>query len=403
MKILSCAVVLSLTLVLGAASPVLAVGVIEGVAFRDLNGNGDREVGDPLLTKWQIELIDSSGMVAQSTMTDGAGTYQFNNLVDGPYVVRQVLPVGMSQTAPSFRTDFIAGSVTGDWGYIDAPEDHPNLHGPNRWGDIAEDANGYFQSPIDLPSESTTDLSSVLNTHYVDTGLEKIFNNGHTIEAEYPHDGANFLEIGGKEFDLLQFHFHTTSEHAIDGSTSPMEAHFVHRHHDGGLAVIGVFLEPGAFNAEWQKVSQHMGSLPDKDDDVVHPTDLINAEALLPIDSSGYFYEGSLTTPPASHPVNWSVFATPVEVSQAQIDAYLTAADDPSGLDPEHDFNPGHRPLQLLNGRQLNELNHEVTVNGSIVSGIDFGVVSEPSSMTLVVLGLIGLGLIRRDKNRRVC
>jgi carbonic anhydrase len=39
---------------------------------------------------------------------------------------------------------------------------------------------------------------------------------------------------------LLQFHFHTPSEHLLDGKPFPMEAHFVHVDSDGRLAVIGV-------------------------------------------------------------------------------------------------------------------------------------------------------------------
>lgn len=94
---------------------------------------------------------------------------------------------------------------------------------------------------------------------------------------------GNFAYVGGKTFELLQFHFHTPSEHAIDGRQWPMEAHLVshrcapmahatlclhsacqqhqsthalalpnrcwqvHRVKDqrGGLAVIGVMLERG--------------------------------------------------------------------------------------------------------------------------------------------------------------
>ncbi len=40
-----------------------------------------------------------------------------------------------------------------------------------------------------------------------------------------------------------------TREHTVDGSTRPMELHLVHRNAQGGLAVIGVFLEEGSENA----------------------------------------------------------------------------------------------------------------------------------------------------------
>jgi carbonic anhydrase len=35
--------------------------------------------------------------------------------------------------------------------------------------------------------------------------------------------------VGGAELELLQYHFHTPSEHAFDGERTAMEVHLVHR------------------------------------------------------------------------------------------------------------------------------------------------------------------------------
>ena len=43
--------------------------------------------------------------------------------------------------------------------------------------------------------------------------------------------------FGAERYDLLQFHFHTPSEHRVAGRSFPMEIHFVHRNARGQLAV----------------------------------------------------------------------------------------------------------------------------------------------------------------------
>jgi carbonic anhydrase len=52
------------------------------------------------------------------------------------------------------------------------------------------------------------------------------------------------FEVKGKgTYDLLQFHFHTPSEHALNGYRTSMEAHLVHRNRaTGTLGVVGVLL-----------------------------------------------------------------------------------------------------------------------------------------------------------------
>ena len=67
----------------------------------------------------------------------------------------------------------------------------------------------------------------------------------------------------------------------------------------------------------------------------------IDATPLLPAVRPYYRYEGSLTTTPCSETVMWTVFAEPVEVSQAQIDAFAAI------------FPMNARPAQKLNRRFL--------------------------------------------------
>ena len=44
---------------------------------------------------------------------------------------------------------------------------------------------------------------------------------------------GSWLSAGGREWQLLQWHFHAPSEHARGGARQAMEAHLVHRDADG--------------------------------------------------------------------------------------------------------------------------------------------------------------------------
>lgn len=46
------------------------------------------------------------------------------------------------------------------------------------------------------------------------------------------------MKVGGKEYTLVQYHFHAPSEHAFDGIRLPLEAHFVHKSKEGKEPVI---------------------------------------------------------------------------------------------------------------------------------------------------------------------
>ncbi len=44
-------------------------------------------------------------------------------------------------------------------------------------------------------------------------------------------------QISGRDLELVQWHFHTPSEHAFDGARKAMEAHLVHKDtKTGGVA-----------------------------------------------------------------------------------------------------------------------------------------------------------------------
>ena len=93
---------------------------------------------------------------------------------------------------------------------------------------------------------------------------------------------GSVLTVAGEPFELLQFHFHVPSEHAIAGSRAPMEAHFVHGKADGCLAVVGVMMQADRHNDPLASVFANM---PDEAGPEVATADAtIDASAILPSD-----------------------------------------------------------------------------------------------------------------------
>jgi hypothetical protein len=53
-------------------------------------------------------------------------------------------------------------------------------------------------------------------------------NLGSTIEIVSPESPASNTSLAGKSYTVKQFHFHTPSEHLLDGEHFPLEMHIVH-------------------------------------------------------------------------------------------------------------------------------------------------------------------------------
>lgn len=192
---------------------------------------------------------------------------------------------------------------------------------------------GAQQSPIDLIGAVPAELKTAA-INWKPITLKSIVNNGHTIQVNTSDGG--YLELEGARYDLVQFHFHHLSEHTVAGVRFPMEAHFVHKSvAGGGLAVVGVFLVEGAESAAlapiWAAMPQKEGT--------ASADGVVDAKGLLPNSPAAFRYAGSLTTPPCSETVAWTVFQEPVNASKDQIAAFAAV------------FPNNFRPVQPLNRR----------------------------------------------------
>ncbi len=212
--------------------------------------------------------------------------------------------------------------------------------GPDYWGDLdpayAACRTGRHQSPIDIVGAVANPRLGSLSLRY-GRGDICVVNNGHTIQVDFKKGGA--LVFGGRSYELLQFHFHSPSEHTIKGRPFDMEAHLVHRDATGRLAVIGVLMTKGPEHPLiadlWKVIPLNPGAS--------EATVSVDATDLLPSDNHFYAYQGSLTTPPCSEGVTWIVMKTSVSVSAEQIEKFLSV------------IGRNVRPVQPLNDRVIEE------------------------------------------------
>jgi carbonic anhydrase len=231
----------------------------------------------------------------------------------------------------ALATPALAASDGEAWGYS-------GKTGPEHWGELADEfatcKAGLMQSPVDLPGASVPGEIEVT----VDWSPGPLsIQRGKTIQANFAH--GSYMTSSGKVFRLVQVHFHTPSEHTIDGDTLPLVAHFVHASHAGELAVLGVLFEEGDENDELQKLIDAAADAGAEARDVAGVT--FDPAGLLPDDMEVFRYMGSLTTPPCSEGVNWHVLEETMEAGAAQISAM------------EEFMGSNARPVQPLNGRLL--------------------------------------------------
>lgn len=185
--------------------------------------------------------------------------------------------------------------------------------------------HGLIQSPINILTSSLREASrhelEVTSIH--DDKVTGVVNKGHTIELEF--EPGTEVTFDDKTYDFIQAHFHTPSEHQIDGMTFPMEMHFVceRKHQDSKIPeyfVIAVFFKMGKENkfisGFIDKIPTHENDTVSLSDDPVYVEDLVG-----PInpDREYYHYKGSLTTPPYTETVNWFILREIIEASPEQI------------------------------------------------------------------------------------
>ena len=148
-------------------------------------------------------------------------------------------------------------------------------------------------------------------------------------------------------FNAAQFHFHSKSEHTIDGVQFDLEMHTVHLPPEtkrGFFAgVMGVIFDVSKYTAELTDdeeaiIDNFFASL-DWDNVNSEPTvDMTHfAELMNLIDTSNrWIYKGTLTTPPCTGNVYWNVVRKVYPIKQAQRLPWTSSTSSSTGAKVEN-------------------------------------------------------------------
>ncbi len=220
--------------------------------------------------------------------------------------------------------------------------DYQGGAGPEAWGALKPEFSlcktGQRQSPIDIRGGLAVDLEPVRFDYQASKFA--VLDNGHTVQVELAK--GNTIEVGGKRFELQQFHFHRPSEERIDGRQFEMSLHLVHKDEQGKLAVVALLFDKGPPHPVLQQV---WNNLPLERGEAAPARVPLELAALLPPDRRYYTYMGSLTTPPCSEGVQWIVMRHPVTLAPEQIEIFARI------------YPMNARPVQSASGRRILQSN----------------------------------------------
>lgn len=247
----------------------------------------------------------------------------------------KALEAGAAQAAAKKKAAKVQAHDAGHWSYQgDA--------GPQSWGrlkpEFAKCASGDRQSPIDIRDGLKLQLDPVQFDYRASSF--RVIDNGHTVQVNIAP--GNWIEVIGRRYSLVQFHFHRPSEERIEGRAFDMVAHLVHKDAEERLAVVAVLLEQGSAHPLVQSV---WNNLPLEKGEEIPAKATLDLNALLPTERNYFTYMGSLTTPPCSEGVLWMVMKQPVQISTEQIAIFTRL------------YPMNARPIQSASGRLIKESN----------------------------------------------
>ncbi|KAK8713701.1 hypothetical protein V6N13_148912 [Hibiscus sabdariffa] len=127
--------------------------------------------------------------------------------------------------------------------------------GPKHWGELKKEwsscNSGNSQSPVDMSNSRVKVINKPVDLKVKYKPCAALLKN----RIRWPNCDVGSIVINGTEYALQQAHWHSPSEHTINGISLAMELHMVHQNKQNKkMAVIGVLYNYGAPNDFLSKV-----------------------------------------------------------------------------------------------------------------------------------------------------
>lgn len=225
--------------------------------------------------------------------------------------------------------------------------------GPEHWGSLSPNftlcSKGIHQSPINIVKDDAVYNPKLepLERDYTAANAT-IVDNAFNIELSYD-DTAGTVKVDGKHYKLQQLHWHSPSEHIINGQRFAVELHMVHHADDGSISVVAILYRYGKPDPFLFQIKDKLaelyaeGCIEEKGDPI--PVGLMDMRELRQGAHRYFRYVGSLTTPPCTENVIWNILGEIREMTEQQAAALMAPL--------EGSFRHNCRPTQPLNGRTV--------------------------------------------------
>ncbi|CAM9368966.1 unnamed protein product [Heterosigma akashiwo] len=308
---------------------------IDGKFSGDLESTGDLIIGPTGIVKGDIDnmnQVEIEGKVIGNIVNVAKVDIKAGAIVFGDITAKSIFVdptaivigrLNVNPSAPNELTPEKIATTKVTKQFCGIEEGRPC--GPDDWKTVFPACDGQEQSPINIvgTKEAGSKLSSLKFTAQKPLQTATLVQSAHNWELKVPPASVGDFSINfnGEQYNLLQFHFHVPSEHAIDGKFYDSEVHLVHKSAAGKLLVVGVNIEKGgpvnpAFAKFW--ATDAYQAFTETGNAVTINPGLNIYKEILPVNGGYYNYPGSLTTPPCSEGVTWILMKDPIKMSTKQ-------------------------------------------------------------------------------------